>query len=48
MAGFIIWLDEQWRAWFKEVEHARVRDQYAPLRTSDHVAFDAWLEERTQ
>jgi len=37
MAGFILWVGEQWRAW--SAESGRTR----PFSAADHAAFDGWL-----
>jgi hypothetical protein len=39
MAGYIIWISENWTCW--RAENGRHRD--ASLSDEDHAAFDAWL-----
>ena len=39
MAGFLIWMNQQWHAWAK----ANGRDRHAPKTAADHASFDAFL-----
>lgn len=40
MAGFINWIQTQWRTWEKETGHPE------PHGPADHAQFDAWLARR--
>lgn len=42
MAGFILWMNEQWQEWRK----ARGKTVNLILDNSDHADFDAWLGAR--
>lgn len=39
MAGFLIWMKQQWSAWAK----AHGRDSRAPKTAADHASFDSFL-----
>ena len=39
MAGFIVWVSQQLRAWRQIAKHV------GPLLPEHHAAFDAWLDE---
>lgn len=39
MAGFLIWMGQQWRAWAA----ANGRDSRASKTAADHASFDAFL-----
>lgn len=43
MAGFMAWIQDQWRAW--RVKNSRTRDSF--LTEEDHASFDAMLREAT-
>jgi hypothetical protein len=42
MAGFIIWIGQQWSAWCAETKYPE-REPRGPVQ---HNHFDAWLAER--
>lgn len=44
MAGFILWIGQEWREW--HAERGRVRFAQ-PLSTVDHEDFDVWLQKRS-
>lgn len=37
MAGFMLWIGQQWREWQRETGHRGAKSR------ADHAAFDAWL-----
>ncbi len=44
MAGFMIWIGQQWAQWYKETGYPKDH----PLGMHEHAAFTRWLEESVE